>query len=295
MKNLKFITWSFLATLLAIFSVACSPQGEGLSANIPIPPDSTVVKVTITPNKDTANIVTFSNSSTVPGIEVWQIDGVQTTDQKSITKTYPFAGTYTVRLTLLTATGATSNTFTVTIAKTDVDLLKVYPYLQLTGGVSETGRTWVMDAGVWGHLGVGQPGGTWPNWWAANPYDKTGVGLYDDEMTYIMSQTVGLSFVYNNHGDTYSNWEYATDLVPNAVINGQTDPTLNYTPQTNMKWSLDQSNGNWYINLPPKAGFMGYYVGSSRYQIISVTDTSLYVVAASPNGNLWYSKFKVKQ
>lgn len=290
MNYKKLITsiYTYMAVLVAASIMpACTP--DEIEDGLGPAPQSDMVKFTATPTTDNKNIITFTNETPGAFKAIWDFGNGNGAEGNQVNGAFPTAGTYTVKLTVFTKGGYTSNTKTVTIEQTNYSMLDREDYNFLSGGASDAdGKTWVFDKEMKGHLGVGDASLSppTPNWWAAGANDKAGVGLYDDEMTFKLQ---GFAYTYQNNGTTYSNKDYASEL---GGTNASEDVTVNYTPPANQTWSITEENGKKYLTLSNK-GFMGYYVGESRYQILSLSENELYLMSSQKGapGNAWFYRF----
>src|SRR5690606_6064179 len=119
-----------------------------------------------------------------------------------------------------------------------------------------------------GHMGVGPAGASTPEWWQAPSNDKAGEGLYDDEMTFNLNNN--FAYTYNNNGNTFVNGSNAAGLGGTAG----NDYTLAYTPPSNLTWSIAEEDGKSYLTIS-NGGFIGYYTGVSKYQILALSENEL--------------------
>jgi len=220
-----------------------------------------------------------------------------------IVKTYDMVGdnTYTVTITAFDADGS-SITETVTVAVNIAAEIPAEVNL-LTNGSS---KTWYLAASEPGHLGVGPArdgiDGDWwyPKWYAAMAFEKCSSEesdcLCDDELTFSLDGSGAVSYVLDNKGQTYFNASHLT------AAGGTGDMDLCYDFDTSGTKTVAVSSVSG--NVPDEettgiqlelsdGGFMGYYVGSSTYEILSISDSELYVrTYDAANGDLaWYHKF----
>ncbi|MBV1888109.1 MAG: glycoside hydrolase family 16 protein [Urechidicola sp.] len=154
----------------------------------------------------------------------------------------------------------------------------------LTGG-SE--RTWRIKAEGAGHFGVGPADGFEPIWWSAAPFDKVGVGCYDDTFIFNIDGT----FTHVTNGLTFGKLEYmATDL----------DGDQGRTPDSNGEvdnYSWDDYSENWVITAPggqetltfSNVGYHGFYVGGDHsYMILERSDDEMSIRTIGEGGEAWY-------
>ncbi|MGN7987683.1 PKD domain-containing protein [Pedobacter sp. 22226] len=276
-------TAGFLALLLLLSFNACKKGNT--DKDLGAAPTADQVKFSVTPTATNANVLTLVNQS--PGFKaLWDFGNGATADGNTVTASYPLAGTYTVKLTIVTDGGSVSSTKSVIIAATNPAMLTDPAFTTLSGGLANaTGFTWVIDQKSAGHLGVGEIAKMEPNWYQAGPDEKNGLGFYDDEMTFNMN---ALKYTYDNKGTTFANAANAPGIGGPA---GANDPTVNYTPPTNLTWLVTETNGVKYITISG-GGFIGYYLGVSQYQILSLNENEMWLrcLDKANSGNAWYLK-----
>ena len=252
---------------------------------------------TFAPSAATPNIIELQNTSSVAGVALWDLGNGTTVKGDAVSATYPFAGEYTVTMSLYTSGGSATISKVVTISTDDYGLLDTPGFNALTGGANATeGKTWVFARYTKGHFGVddvnnapnGNIGG-W--WWACDPKGKEGCSLYENEYTFIQK---GTKLIWKNQGYIYTNENGMNHLgmggTPNPTVG---DFDVPYTPADNLTFSLDEDNMK--LTLSGNA-FLGFYTGESEYNIISLTEHELFVwcrSAAEP-GNAWYFIFVPK-
>jgi len=220
-----------------------------------------------------------------------------------IVKTYDMVGdnTYTVTITAFDADGS-SITETVQVS---VSIAAETPaeIALLTGSGT---KTWFLAASIPGHLGVGPArdgiDGDWwyPKWYAAQAFEKCGSEesdcLCDDELTFSLNGSGEVTYTLDNKGQSYFNVSHL------AAAGGSGDMDLCYDFDTSGEKMVTVSEVEG--NVPAgettgiqldfsDGGFMGYYVGSSTYEILSITETSLHVrTYDTENPDLaWYHRF----
>lgn len=281
-----------LNNLILLLIVACS----FISCQVEDPelgpaPTEEQVKFSATPSPDNSNIIIFRNESGAVNRAVWDLGNGQTGAGDQITGTFPLSGDYTVKLTIYTSGGSASSTQTITIAQTKPEMLDRPDYNFLTGGgANVAGKTWVIEKDYPGHLGVGPATSSTPEWYTAGPNEKKDLGFYDDEMTFTLSNN--LAYTYVNNGDTFANGANA------AGINGGgpgDDRPVAYTPPAGMKWSISEEGGKQFLNIS-NGGFIAYYTGVSKYEILALSENELYLKVgdkATP-ANAWYLRLAPK-
>lgn len=221
---------------------------------------------------------------------------------KRFTKTG--VNTYTVTLIAMGRGGISSNT---TIDVTVLSNFSDDEAVQfLTAGTS---KKWYWSASEPGHLGVGQNDGDatknyYANYYQAAAFEKAASPasscLYDNVLTFSLDGDQ-LKFELDNGGSTFFNASFA------SVAGGSSpdDACLSYNTGGAKTVSLSPSESVVTKN-PDHAtqtrgtmlnfsdgGFMGYYIGQSSYEILSITANRM-VVRAVMGGNpalAWYHIF----
>ena len=212
--------------------------------------------------------------------------------------------TYTVTVIASGKGGVTTNT------TVDVKVLSTFSDPEAVALLTDgTAKKWYVSASEVGHLGVG------PNnsdatqnyygfYYQAAAFEKAGASssscLYDNVMTF---SVVGgqLKYTLDNGGKTFFN----ANFLSVGGGSGKEDSCLNYTATGTKSVSLSPSES--FVTKNPNAatqtrgtlitiaddGFMGYYIGQSTYEILSLTSNRM-VVRAVMGGNpalVWYQTF----
>ncbi|AWG23397.1 laminarinase [Flavobacterium faecale] len=212
--------------------------------------------------------------------------------------------TYTVTVLASGKAGLTSNT------TVDVKVLSTFSDAEavafLTGGTS---KKWYFSASEVGHLGVGPNNSDatqnyYGAYYQAAAWEKAGAAssscLYNNVLTF--SEVGGLlKFNLDNGGTTFFNSSYLSV----AGGSGTDDSCLTYSATGTKAVSLSPSasvitkNANAATQTRgtlmtfSDGGFMGYYVGQSTYEILSITENRMVVRAIMGNNPAlaWYHTF----
>ncbi len=294
MKKMKYI-------VAALFMIMLSCEDDDTPAVLPLANLTTSSAVSMDdPGKVTIN-------ASAQGANSYTFDFGDGTTGESLTgyivKTYDMVGdnTYTVTITALDANGETI-TETITVS---VSVAAEIP-AEVTLLTSGSTKTWYLAASEPGHLGVGPArdgiDGDWwyPKWYSAMAFEKCGDEesdcLCDDELTFSLSSAGDVSYTLDNKGQSYFN---AGHLAA-AGGSGDTDLCYDFDTSGEKAVSISMVEGN----VPAEettgiqmdiadGGFMGYYVGSSTYEILSITETTLLVrTYDAANADLaWYHMF----
>ncbi|WP_252729807.1 family 16 glycosylhydrolase [Zobellia uliginosa] len=297
MKKIKYIFVVFFMIL-----VSCDADDNRIAvalSNLTVSPEV---------SDDGSGKVVFRTSAT--GANVVKYDFGDGTTGESITgyttHTYTNSGqnTYTV---ILTAIGSDGNTITETVDVTvDVPVMNSDLVNLLTKGDS---KKWFLAASQAGHLGLGPArdgiDGDWwyPKWYSSQAFEKCGSEISDcfcdDELTFSVDSNGEVSYVLDNKGQTFFNvghrdvvagteeedycYDYDTSGTKSVIIS-TVEGNVPEAETTGMQ--MDFSDG----------GFMSYYVGSSSYEILSISENLLYVRTYDTlNPDLaWYLKFSAE-
>jgi hypothetical protein len=294
MKKLKYI-------MVSLFAVLMSCDGD----DIDIPTSVIPSNLTVSAQNMGGGLVNFTASATNANYYHFDFgDGTSALDTSGeASKTYDMIG---------------DNTYTVTVTAGSTEGKKISETLDVSVSISfsdpetvafltnDSSKTWFLAVAQPGHLGLGPAregiDGDWwyPKWYSASAFEKCGSDdsdcLCDDELTFSVDATGVLSYTLDNMGQTYFNVGHK------AVVGGAADMDFCYDFDTTGSKSLvlsevtgnvpeDQTTG---IQMSfSDGGFMGYYVGSSTYEILSISDTELYVrTYDTMNPDLaWYIRF----
>ena len=290
--------------ILAMFTVFMSCDNDDVDIP-PTPTAPTNLSVTTVVSGDGSGEVTFNASADDARFYHFDFgDGTKGLSKTgSISKKYEMVGdnTYTVKVTAGSGSAqTTSETFdvSVTLSFTDPETVSFL--------TNDSSKTWFLAASQPGHLGLGPAregiDGDWwyPKWYSASAFEKCGSEdsdcLCDDELTFSVEENGTMSYTLDNKGQTYFNVGHK------AVVGGAEDIDFCYEFDTSgaKAVALSQVTGNVpedqttgiQLNFSD-GGFMGYYVGSSTYEILFISDTQLYVrTYDTENADLaWYHKF----
>ncbi|PRX48106.1 family 16 glycosylhydrolase [Salegentibacter salegens] len=307
MKN---IIKTSLAVLTLVFFSACSnddydigdittPSNLNVTANV-------VGQTEEMPNGDGSGAVSFSasadNAMTYKFIYGDGFEEVSASGETTHSFNENGVNDYTVTVIASGTGGASSNmTTTVTVFS---DFSDPETKELLTGGSS---KTWYVAASQPAHLGVGPSGGegfTAPIYYAAAPFEKAGADVsscfYTDELTFSLNENDNIVYNYNNNGLTFVNVAYTGDFGGD----GSEDQCLDFSNTGDFSASLSPSTSG----LPEDAttgtviniaggGTMSYYVGSSSYEVLNITPTTMdvRVIPGNDPALAWYLKFTTSQ
>ena len=215
--------------------------------------------------------------------------------------------TYTVTVIASGAGGITTNTTLEVEVKSDFVDAEAVQFL--TGG---TQKNWYWAASEPGHLGVGQNDSDatknyYANYYQAGPFEKASSPnsscLYENIMTFSLDGNQ-LKFELDNGGQTFFNTAFQSVVGGTAGEDFCYDyntaglKTVSLSPSESVVVANNvagQTRGTM-MNFSD-GGFMGYYIGQSSYEILSITDNRM-VVRAVMGGNpalAWYHIFTTIQ
>lgn len=169
----------------------------------------------------------------------------------------------------------------------------------LTGGST---KSWYWAADQTGHLGLGPndmayPEGyhTWPYWYQAAPWEKTESTLYLCELVFSI-ESGSLTFEQlNPSGEAFIQGIYAAELGLGDEGSHPFDiagvKNAFFSPSNSIA-TVDGAYRGTTIGFSD-GGFMGFYAGTSEYEIIEVTENILKVrmVQANEPTFAWYHIF----
>ncbi|MDO6759676.1 family 16 glycosylhydrolase [Tamlana sp. 2_MG-2023] len=216
--------------------------------------------------------------------------------------------TFTVIVNAIGTGGISSSTSMEVTVRSDFDDPEAKQFL--TGGSS---RIWYLAAAEPAHLGLGPANasidgeGYWyPKWYTAGPFEKCEAEISacfcDDELTFTLEDNGDLTYQLNNNGSTFFNGGNQ------AIVggDGSEDACFEFDTSGTSLVSLAPTSNDWSTVPDPDFSargtsmsfsddaFMSYYLGTSDYEIISLTDTELLVRTLDVNDSAiaWYLKFQ---
>ncbi len=169
----------------------------------------------------------------------------------------------------------------------------------LTGGSS---KTWYWASDLPGHAGMGPTSDdygnadfTWPNWWSIGPWDSEKACMYDAEFVFTKTDN-GVTYEQTT-GPAFIPGTWAGDIgVAGDQCHGEDVAPALYGVK-NVLFSASTSNASIvgeYRGTTMKItddGFMCWWVGTSEYDIIEITDNILRVRIKEDETQSWYHIF----
>ncbi len=170
----------------------------------------------------------------------------------------------------------------------------------LTGGAS---KSWYWAADQPGHLGLGPNDQVYENgsetyaaWYAAAPWEKSTTSLYQCEFVFTLQEDGSMTFEQlNPSGEAFIQGLYASALGLGAEGSYPFDiegvKNVSFSPSNSIATIKGGYRGTTMSFSD--GGFMGFYAGSSEYEIIQVTENILKVRVVQANEPLfaWYHIF----
>lgn len=277
-----------LGTLVTPANVAISYEIVGVDAEFPYGDGSGVVNFTATADNEITFYFKFG-------------DGKDDKIAQNGTLSHQFseAGVNTYNVTVVAVgTGGISSSKSVSIevfsSFEDPEALQF-----LTGGAS---KSWYWAADQPGHLGLGpndqvyeNGGHAFASWYNAAAFEKDGSCLYQSEFVFANVDGKMTFENINATGQAFVQGIYATDL--GLGDEGCYDwdiagvKNVSFSPSASIA-TIDGGYRGTSISFSD-GGFMGFYCGSSEYEIISVTNNLLKVRVVQTNNPLfaWYHTF----
>lgn len=149
-------------------------------------------------------------------------------------------------------------------------------------------KTWKVDSAAAGNIGVGPTATFTPDYYAAAPNEKAGVGLYDDEFTFTKSTN---TFTHKTNNSIFGHKDNLKDFDPTLTGTGDYTLTGIKAAAYSEGFSYDGTGTAEYIIFASK-GHMGIYLGGHKYQILARSATQMWLRYIGTDGNAWYVKIK---
>jgi len=264
-------------------ATTASPTGDG----------SGDVKIAITANNALAYNVDYDANTPVD--LVYLPDG-------TVTKKYTNLGVNTYKITAVVyGKGGTSSTLTKDVTVRSDFTVAPAIASSLTGGSS---KTWVVDKSVAGHFGVGpwSDSSVTPEWWAAAVNEKVACCncFYTATFTFAKVASNGTYTLKVTSPDGAFTKTGSLTNLPGIPGSGD-EGCYSYAGGTAAFTFIPSSTGvaaatpstKTAILLSGNSTFIGYGSLQKEYEILTITDTYLYLrVQGTETGNAWYIKMK---
>lgn len=305
MKKLNLYMIITLASLVLVFT-ACNKDKPELGDLVT--PTGLTVSYEIqgvdaeNPDGDGTGFVTFTASAANAITYTYDFgDGTNVLVAPDGKITYRFSTngvvTYNVTVTAVGTGGIQTN---------KMEQVKVYSSFEdaealelLTGGGS---KSWFWAADQLGHAGLGPVAEdygnldyTWPNWWQIGAWDTDKACMYDDELVFTKTangltfeQVAGPAWIPGAYADVIGvpgDQCYGIDVIPDLYG----VKTVTFAPSSTMAAADGGYRGTAFTISDN--GTMGWWVGKSTYDIISITETELKVRIEQDDTFAWYQTF----
>jgi PKD repeat protein len=269
----------YMSIWLVLLVWSCSKPENFELGPVPTAEDA---NFTFTASSQGANYLTFTNNNPKSFMRVWDFGNGSGSKDSNPVAYFPFAGDYTVKLTVFTSGGSVSSSKVVKIAANDPQICNNARLKLLTGGCDvANGKTWVIDKDRAGHFGVGPAAETSPIWYAAQANEKVGGGMYDDEFTFFLNAS---RFVQKTNGDVFVNPAHGSKFA-GAAPSPVGDLIAPFQPQPANYTLTTDASGKVFLNIS-NGGFIGYYTGVSTYEVLSLNENEMFIKfrdAANPD------------
>lgn len=298
---MRYFKWILIFT--AFLALSCQEDDAELDT-IVVPTNLTVTTEVTT---DGSGQVTFSASAddAITYKYVFDDGSSQVAPSGTYVKRFTRTGLNTYQVTVIAYGAGGVSTSKLLSVEVESDFSDPEALQLLTGGSS---KTWFWAANEPGHLGVGQnnedaTANYYPNYYSAAPFEKAGDGssscLYEDRLIFSLEGET-LKYELNNGGQTYFNAAYEGE------VGGANGFDFCYDYDTSGESTVILSPSESFVvgnNEPSQTrgttmtftgdNFMGYYIGQSTYEILSLTEDRMVVRAVMGNdaGLAWYHTF----
>jgi beta-glucanase (GH16 family) len=302
-----------IVSLFTILLMTCCQKDDYTFGSIDSPSNLKVTaeivgKTTAEPNGDGSGTVKFTAAAD-HAISYKYVYSDGTSDNApngKITKRFTKTGvnTYTVTVIASGKGGVVTNTTIDVVVQSDFSDPQAVQFL--TGGSS---KKWYWSASEPGHLGVGQNDSDatknfYGNYYQAGAFEKANSPasscLYDNVLTFSVAGDQ-LKYELDNGGATFFNAAFESVGGGNSgsdaclAYNAGGVKTVSLSPSESVIMAnpkhAEQTRGTT-MNFSD-GGFMGYYIGQSSYEILSITENRM-TVRAVMGGNpalAWYHTF----
>jgi hypothetical protein len=309
MKNI-FNTALGIAALMLVFS-SCKKSDYSMG-ELTTPSDlvltSTVVGADAThPNGDSSGLVTV-NLIGKNGISYrvdWDAADAESYDVlpagNTITHRYLDTGQHTYTVTGK-AIGAGGQVFATTTKTVSVYTKFAPDPVLVTNLTNDDTKTWNVDKSVPGHMGVGPwDGSSGPDWWAAGVNEKVACCNCFYTASYKFTKTAtGYTLQVTTPDGAFTKTGALTTL-PGIPAAGD-EACYNYSGGTSSFGLAPASSGigadkstQTAIILAGNSTFIGYGAVLKEYEILSITESALYLrVRGTEPVNAWYIKLKAQ-
>ncbi|BDD02242.1 PKD domain-containing protein [Persicobacter psychrovividus] len=286
---MKFINKISLFFLCVMAWNACSPYEESRPS---LGDQITEDQISFAIDDSDPNQPVFTNTSATGFKAIWDLGNGTSAAGETAQGMYPSKGDYDITLKVISAGGEAQKTIVYNVPKDDPSLLDREDYNFLTGGGSAlNGKNWKWDHTMPAHMGIGPPDGTTPEWWAASPDQKAGLGAYDDVLNFSI---FGFAFDLENNGDTYVKDYMKDEFLSMGGTIVQEDDDITFDIDLNTEgwgWAISDRDGKKFLTFTNGA-FPSWHVGGNQeFEVMLLTEDELQLRTIGQDGNAWYMNF----
>ena len=280
---------TFAIIAAAALCAACSKPSYGLGE---VPSEDSFT-YTVTPDKETPNVIrfSFSGEKVSPFWRVRKPDGSYLeSNSREFTLRYYMKGKYDGTLTAYGSGGEGEPvSFTFNVTENDPIVKK------LTG--DGTQKVWVWNWSVDKHFGEGSLESTEPDWWPVGAWEMKDYSMYDDELSFV---TDSWDYILDAKGKIYADGTVLPIFYPDIFKKGSRATVIDYVQPEGQKWAIyADENDKLYLSFS-EGGFPSYPAYPTAlggaYEITELTDDvlALRFDTGSADNGAWYYRFVLK-
>ena len=277
---------TFAIIAAAVLCAACSKPSYGLGE---VPSEDSFT-YTVTPDKETQNVIrfSFSGEKVSPFWRVRKPDGSYLeSNSREFTLRYYMKGEYDGTLTAYGSGGEGEPvSFTFNVTENDPIVKK------LTG--DGTQKVWVWNWSVDKHFGEGSLESTEPDWWPVGAWEMKDYSMYDDELSFV---TDSWDYILDAKGKIYADGTVLPIFYPDIFKEGSRATVIDYVQPEGQKWAIyADENDKLYLSFS-EGGFPSYPAYPTAlggaYEITELTDDvlALRFDTGSADNGAWYYRF----
>ncbi len=160
---------------------------------------------------------------------------------------------------------------------------------------NNSSKKWYWHQTVGGHLGVGPLTSSTPDWYAAAPNEKEDQCLYEDVLTFFDNGDGTYAYTLENQGNTFFHVDEVQDALGEPRPSGDQCYAYDTSGRKDVLFSPIESGASpsTQVNMDFDQGFMSYYLNTTSYEILSISDNELKVrtIQDRDGGRAWYHIF----
>lgn len=281
--------YKFILPILLIIFIACSSNDEVFTEEPKITIDD--INVTIVADDEDPNLLHIELlTPDCLGLFKSEEADIFMKGVKKFTHLILYAGEYSLEVQGYNSQGVSEAkvfTFIINEDHPSVQIKLTDDEIFLTG--DDVQKTWIWDAGVNSHFGVGALDSDGPDWWPVEPYEMEDFEMYDDELTFYYEDN---RYILNAHGFIY------IDPSAGDIMGGNERNVAPYTQPEGQKWTLVYEDNKKYMQFSD--GAFPSFVGGpgalgGKYEILELNENVLHLRWDDmENWQSWYYRFKVK-